>query len=214
MGELNEKAKTFVVISEMLKGCDAYIATGSNNSSRYFDFYFAKYPHIIRRNRTSVAILSGHETDAELDKLSDDIHLYFGLGCRNVTKLYVPEGYDFVPLLNALRKYDHFITHNKYKNNFDYNLAIHLLNKKYYMSNESLLLIEDAALTSPIAQLNYEYYKDASEIRKTLLSDERIQCIVSNQDVPFGEAQCPAVDTFADGLDTIEFLSALSKNSA
>lgn len=212
MGMFSQGAKEYVVISEMLKGCDAYIATGSNNSSRYFDFYFAKYPHIIRRNRTSVAILSGEETLAELDKLADDIHLYFGLGCRNVTKLYVPEGYDFVPLLNALRKYDHFITHNKYKNNFDYNLAIHLLNKKYYMSNESVLLIEDEALTSPIAQLNYEYYNDVERVRKTLSGDERVQCIVSRNDIAFGEAQCPVIDNFADGVDTISFLLNLNKN--
>ena len=213
MGEINESAIPYVVISEMLKGCDAYIATGSNNSSRYFEYYFAKYPHIIRRNRTSVAILNGDEPSEELDKLADDIHLYFGLGCRNVTKLYVPEGYDFVPLLNALRKYDHFIAHNKYKNNFDYNLAVHLLNKKYYMSNESVLLIEDEALTSPIAQLNYEYYKDASELRRKLAGDERIQCIVSRDDIGFGEAQCPTIDSFADGVDTISFLLSLGKSS-
>ncbi len=209
LGAFNENTKSYVVISEMLKGCDAYIATGSNNSSRYFDYYFSKYPHIIRHNRTSVAILNGEETDEELDKLADDIQLYFGLGCRNVTKLYVPEGYDFVPLLNALRKYDHFIAHNKYKNNFDYNLAIHLLNKKYYMSNESVLLIEDEALASPIAQLNYAFYKDVAAVRNKLTEDDRIQCIVSSEDVRFGEAQCPGIYNFADGVDTISFLLSL-----
>lgn len=210
--ELNESAQPYIVISEMLKGCDAYIATGSNNSSRYFDYYFAKYPHIIRRNRTAVAILKGDETDEDLDKLADDIQLYFGLGCRNVTKLYVPEGYNFVPLLNALRKWSHFIAHNKYKNNFDYNLAIHLLNKKYYMTNESVLLIEDDALTSPIAQLNYEFYKDVSEVKNKLAGDDRVQCIVSRDDVPFGMAQCPVIDVFADGTDTLSFLLSLKNN--
>ena len=148
----------------MLKGCDAYIATGSNNSSRYFDYYFGKYPHIIRRNRTSAAILTGDETDEELEKLADDVYQYFGLGCRNVTKIYVPEGYDFIPILEAFKKYNYLADHHKYKNNYDYNLALHLLNKKYYMTNGSVLLIEDPALFSPISQLNYEFYKDREKL--------------------------------------------------
>src|ERR1041384_6629209 len=118
----------------MLKHCDAYIATGSNNSAKYFEYYFKKYPHIIRRNRTSVAILNGKETARDLEKLSDDVNLYFGLGCRNVTKVYVPRDYDFISLLSALKKYNYFFDHHKYRNNYDYNLAIHLLNNKYYMS--------------------------------------------------------------------------------
>ncbi|HTD92894.1 MAG TPA: hypothetical protein VK644_03745, partial [Chitinophagaceae bacterium] len=116
---------------ERLKGCDAYIATGSNNSAGYFDYYFGRFPHIIRRNRTSVAILDGTETAEELDRLSDDVFLFFGLGCRNVTKIYVPQGYDFIPLLDAFRKYDRLADHHKYKNNYDYNLAIHLLNRQF-----------------------------------------------------------------------------------
>lgn len=151
----------------MLKGCDAYIATGSNNSSRYFEYYFNKYPHIIRKNRTSVAILTGTESADELEGLADDVYLYFGLGCRNITKIYVPEGYDFVPLLDSFRKYNFLAEHHKYKNNFDYNLALHLLNKKYYMSNGSLLLVEEPSLFSPISQLNYEFYSDADNLSES-----------------------------------------------
>ncbi|HEY6062121.1 MAG TPA: acyl-CoA reductase, partial [Chitinophagaceae bacterium] len=133
MSEWDAGINNLVQFSEMLKGCDAYIATGSNNSSRYFDHYFGKYPHIIRRNRTSVAVLGGEETKVELEKLADDVYQYFGLGCRNVTKLYVPAEYDFIPLLDAFKKYNWLADHPKYKNNYDYNLALHLLNKKYYM---------------------------------------------------------------------------------
>ncbi len=122
--EWEPSLETSISFSGMLKECDAYIATGSNNSSRYFDYYFGKYPSIIRRNRTSVALLSGEETTEELGRLADDVQLYFGLGCRNVTKLYVPRGYDFVPVLDALRKYQYFFDHNKYRNNYDYQLAI------------------------------------------------------------------------------------------
>ena len=132
----NEEFNELIVVQEMLKGCDAYIATGSNNSARYFKYYFKKYPHIIRRNRTSIAVLDGSETADELEKLADDVHLYFGMGCRNVTKIFVPKGYDFIPLLSAFKKYDHFKEHHKYKNNYDYNLALHILNGKFYMSNE------------------------------------------------------------------------------
>ncbi|MCK7556180.1 acyl-CoA reductase [Chitinophaga sedimenti] len=136
-------------LEDMLKNCDAYIATGSNNSARYFQYYFAKYPNIIRKNRTSVAVLTGTETAEELEALSTDALLYFGLGCRNVTKIFVPENYDFEPLLNAFKKYSHLIDHNKYKNNYDYNLALLLLNNSYYMTNGSLLLHENPSLFSP-----------------------------------------------------------------
>ncbi|HUP13710.1 MAG TPA: acyl-CoA reductase, partial [Niastella sp.] len=125
----DESTRQLIAFSEMLKGCDAYIATGSNNSARYFDYYFSKYPHIIRRNRTSVAILTGEETREELEKLADDVYQYFGLGCRNVTKLYVPEQYDFIPLLNAFSKYNHLVDLHKYKHNYDYILAVLLLNR-------------------------------------------------------------------------------------
>ncbi len=121
-----------------LRGMDAYIATGSNNSARYFDYYFGKYPSLIRRNRTSIAVLDGNETAEELDKLADDVFLYFGLGCRNVTQIHVPENYDFIPLLQVFRKYQWMADHNKYKNNYDYRLSLAILNKLYYMTNDCL----------------------------------------------------------------------------
>lgn len=209
MATWNEEIKDLIVFSEMLKGCDAYIATGSNNSAGYFEYYFAKYPHIIRRNRTSVAILTGNETNEDLDKLADDVYLYFGLGCRNVTKLYVPEGYDFIPLLNIFRKYNYLADHHKYKNNYDYNLAIHLLNKKFYMSNESLLLVEDASLFSPICQLNYEFYTDRDRLIISLKQNENLQGIAGKDFIPFGETQKPSLHDYADGVDTMQFLTTL-----
>ena len=212
--EWNEDANDYFVIAEMLKGCDAYIATGSNNSSRYFEYYFGKYPNIIRKNRTSVAILTGKETLSELDALADDVHQYFGLGCRNVTKIYVPENYDFVPLLAAFSKYSFFENHHKYKNNYDHNLAMHILNNHYYMTNgSSVLLSEDAAVFSPISQLNYEFYTNVDEVEKGLKNNNAIQCIVGNEHIPFGKAQCPQVDTYADGIDTLNFLLSLTAKS-
>jgi hypothetical protein len=209
MTSWNEEINNLIIFSEMLKGCDAYIATGSNNSAGYFEYYFSKYPHIIRRNRTSVAVLTGHETNEDLEKLADDVYLYFGLGCRNVTKLYVPEEYDFIPLLNNFRKYNYLADHHKYKNNYDYNLAIHLLNKKIYMSNESLLLVEEASVFSPISQLNYEFYTDLDSLAGTLKQDKNLQCVVGKNFIPFGEAQKPSLYDYADGVDTMEFLTTL-----
>ncbi|HEX6427840.1 MAG TPA: acyl-CoA reductase [Niastella sp.] len=208
----NEATRQLVAFSEMLKNCDAYIATGSNNSARYFEYYFSKYPHIIRRNRTSVAILTGEETPEELDKLADDVYLYFGLGCRNVTKLYVPEQYDFLPLLNAFKKYDHFKDLNKYKNNYDYILAVLILNKQYYMSNESILLNENKELFSPISQLNFEYYKPGEHAEASLINNPDVQCIVGKKHIPFGKAQQPSLTDYADGIDVMKFLLEFKKN--
>ncbi len=203
---INDRVK----FADMLKNMDAYIATGSNNSSRYFEYYFGKFPNIIRKNRTSVAILTGNETTHDLEGLADDVYLYFGLGCRNVTKLYVPKGYDFVPLLNAFNKYKYLADHHKYKNNYDYNLALHILNKKYYMTNESILLIEDAGVFSPISQLNYEFYEDEVSLNKSLEQNvAEIQAICSIGKIPFGEAQCPSLTDYADGINTLEFLKRI-----
>jgi hypothetical protein len=202
-------AEQLIQYGEMLKGCDAYIATGSNNSAGYFEYYFKKYPHIIRRNRTSVGVLTGNETMEELAKLADDVYLYFGLGCRNVTKIYVPEGYDFIPLLTAFKKYDELADHHKYKNNYDYNLAILLLNKRYYMSNPSLLVVEDVSLFSPISQLNYEFYRPGDNLTDTLKKHPQLQCIVGKGFVPFGQSQFPGLANYADGVDTLQFLSQL-----
>lgn len=195
--------------ADMLKGCDAYIATGSNNSSRYFDYYFSRFPHIIRRNRTSVALLDGTENNSELEALADDVYLYFGLGCRNITKIYVPEGYDFVPLLEAFKKYQFLAEHHKYKNNFDYNLALHLLNKKFYMTNGSLLLVEEPAIFSPISQLNYEFYSDADKLTGELKESDQVQSISGKGFVPFGQSQYPSLSDYADGINTLSFLNTI-----
>lgn len=209
MAEWNQKVESYITINEMIKNCDAYIATGSNNSSRYFEYYFGKYPSIIRKNRTSAAILSGKETNEELEKLSDDVYQFFGLGCRNVTKIFVPKNYDFIPLLNAFKKYDHLVDHHKYKNNYDYNLAVHILNNQYYMTNGSILLVENESPFSPISQLHYEFYSNGDEVRKKLAEDQNIQCLVSKRDIGFGGAQRPQVCDYADGIDTMEFLNRL-----
>lgn len=199
----------YISFAEMLKGCDAYIATGSNNSARYFDQYFSKYPNIIRRNRTAVAVLNGKETTAELELLSDDVHQYFGMGCRNVTKLYVPRGYDFVPLLRAFDKYSYFADHHKFKNNYDYQLSIALLNNIFYMTNGSALLLENDAIFSAISQLNYSFYDDENKLLEQLKDNEDIQCICGHLGIPFGQAQCPSLMDYADGVDTMQFLLTL-----
>lgn len=207
--EWDERVATFARIQEMLKGCDAYIATGSNNSGRYFEYYFQKHPSIIRKNRTSVAVLSGSESKEELERLADDVHQYFGLGCRNVTKLFVPEGYDFIPLLDAFSKYNYLLNHNKYKNNYDYHLAVHILNHRFYMTSGSVLLVEDQSVFSPIAQLNYEYYKSIDNVFGKLHGDESVQCVVDGNAIAFGGAQYPGLCDFADGVDTMKFLMHL-----
>ena len=192
----------FVGFSEMLKGCDAYIATGSNNTSRYFQYYFDKYPNIIRKNRTSVAVLDGSETSGQLEKLADDVYLFFGRGCRNVTKLYVPRGYDFVPMFDVFNKYNYLAEHYKYKNNYDYQLALLILNKQYYMTNGSILLTEAVSLFTPISRLNYEYY----DSKPTVFEKDSLQCMVGSGHVPFGQAQQPGLCDFADGIDVLQFL--------
>jgi hypothetical protein len=190
----------------MLKGCDAYIATGSNNSARYFEYYFSRFPHIIRKNRTSVAILTGNETNEQLSALADDVYLYFGLGCRNVTKIYVPQEYDFVPLLESFRKYNYLFDHHKYKNNYDYQLAVLLINKQFYMTNGSVIFHQNTSLYSPISVLHYEYYDDAATLAATLRTSESVQCLVGTDHIPFGQAQKPELTDFADGIDTLQFL--------
>ncbi len=215
-------ASAYFGLADRLTGCDAYIATGSNNSARYFEYYFAKYPHIIRRNRTSVALLTGEETAADLEDLSDDVYQYFGLGCRNVTQLYVPENYDFLPLLQAFRKYNHLSLLNKYKHNYDYQLTLLILNKKTYMSNESILLAGNDSPFSPISVLHYTYYRPGDPLPATLSgSHPDIQAIVGRPStdhpfidhpplIPFGQAQKPRLEDYADGVDTLKFLRDLN----
>jgi len=207
---LDPRVAEWIGLAERLNGCDAYIATGSNNSARYFDYYFGKYPHIIRRNRTSVAVLTGEESWEELEALADDVYLYFGLGCRNVTQVLVPENYDFLRLLEAFRKYDYLSDLAKYKHNYDYQLTILILNKKYYMTNESIILTEDGSPFSPISVLHYAYYRPGEA--PSLLAGEQadIQCIVGREQTPFGRAQRPALDDYADGVDTMAFLANFS----
>lgn len=202
--------KEWISIQEMLKDSDAYIATGSDNSARYFEYYFSKYPHIIRKNRTSIAILEGSETTEELNQLADDIQLYFGLGCRNVTQIWVPQDYNFVPLLSALRKYDDYKNHDKYKNNFDYQLTIAIMNNRFYMSNDSIVLLENESPFSPISQLHYQYYDKKEKVVQEL-DREKIQCIVGKGFVPFGKAQSPSLTDFPDGVDTLAFLINLTQ---
>jgi len=202
----DEATRALIGFADMLKGCDAYIATGSNNSARYFEYYFSKYPHIIRRNRTSVAILTGNETMEDLARLADDVYLYFGLGCRNVTKLYVPDQYDFVPLLEAFKKYNYLADHHKYKHNYDYILAVLILNRQYYMTNQSIILHESKALFSPISQLNFEYYTHLQQVEEELANDNDVQCIAGNNHVPFGTTQQPSLTDYADGIDVMKFL--------
>jgi hypothetical protein len=197
------------LVQDMLKHCGAYIATGSNNSARYFEYYFAQYPHIIRRNRTSVAVLDGTETPAELEALADDVMLYFGLGCRNVTKIFVPEDYNFEALLKGLRKYSYLADHHKYKNNYDYNLALILLNNSPYMANDNIILQESASIFSPISVLHYSHYTDASVLAEELKNNNDLQCIVGHGFTPFGMAQQPSLSDYADGVDTMQFLTGL-----
>lgn len=201
------ETKQYFQLQEQLKGCDAYIATGSNNSARYFEQYFSKYPHLIRKNRTSVAILTGAESEAELESLADDVHIYFGLGCRNVTKLYVPEGYDFVPLLNAFKKYEDLVENQRYKNNYDYQLSILLLNRQYYMTNGSILLVENESAFSPISVLHYSYYKPGDIVPKE--KGEELQCISGKGNMPAGSLQAPGLFDYADDVDTMAFLLTL-----
>lgn len=209
MREWNDDAANHFAIADTLKDCDAYIATGSNNSGKYFDYYFGKYPHIIRKNKTSVALLEGNESGEELDKLANDVALYFGLGCRNVTKLFVPEGYDFIPFLEALRKYDYFLEFHKYKNNYDYQLALLIMGNKFYMNNGTFLLAENASPFAPVSQINFSYYNSRKETISVLRNSTDIQCIVGHQFIPFGNAQKPCITDFADGSDTLAFLENL-----
>lgn len=212
--EINNQFNDLILIQDQLKNCDAYIATGSNNSGRYFEYYFGKYPNIIRKNRTSVGVLTGNETTDELKLLVDDIMLYFGLGCRNVSKLMVPENYNFEQLIALFEKYGHLGDNAKLKNNYDYNLSLVLLNHQFYMTfGGVILLVEKEEIFSSISQLNYEFYKTSENIDfKELIKNrpDEIQCIVGTNYIPFGHAQKPQLTDYADGVDTLAFLTSLN----
>ncbi|MCT8340369.1 acyl-CoA reductase [Flavobacteriaceae bacterium TK19130] len=199
---------------EKLENFDAVIATGSNNTARYFDHYFGKYPHIIRKNRNSVAVLTGNESKGQLEGLADDIFQYFGLGCRNVSKLFVPEGYDFKAFFEALYTWKDIINNHKYINNYDYNKAVYLMGSHELLDNEFLLLKKDEGYASPIGVLFYETYTNEAQLAERLKAeDEQIQAIISEASIknatPLGTAQAPALDQYADGVDTMAFLLKL-----
>jgi hypothetical protein len=204
--------KDFIQFSDKkLEDFDAVIATGSNNTSLYFEHYFGKYPNIIRKNRNSVAVLSGKETTLQLEALSKDIFTYFGLGCRNVSKLYLPKEYDFDAFFNAMFIQKEIIYNDKYMNNYDYNKAVYLMGGVNLLDNEFMLLKEDTGLSSPISVVFYEYYNALPEVEKYLTkNEEKIQCIVSGSDlkkaIPFGKTQSPELWDYADGIDTLDFL--------
>lgn len=196
---------------------DAVIATGSNNSSRYFDYYFGKVPNIIRKNRNSVAVITGKETNEQLYNLGHDIFDYFGLGCRNVSKLLIPKGYDLATFFEAIEPYHDIINHNKYNNNYGYNRSIYLVGSEQHLDNNFLILREDVSLSSPLAVLFYEYYDELPSAEKIINDQaENIQCVVStaplqvkSQVVDFGQSQQPKLWDYADGIDTMDFLANL-----
>jgi hypothetical protein len=196
-----------------ISGFDIVIATGSDNTSRYFENYFGKYPSIIRKNRNSIAVLEGNETDEELEALGTDVFSYFGLGCRNVSKLYVPEGYDFSRLIHKWEKYSDLINHQKYANNYDFNKAVFLVNRESFTDTGFVLIKEERGLASPVAVLWFEHFRSPDRLKEiTENLNERIQCIVGKNHLSFGSAQSPVLWDYADGTDTVEFL--LKKNIA
>jgi len=213
---IEPRFKEAIQVLPRLNAADAFIATGSDNTARYFEFYFGKKPNLIRRNRTSVAVLTGQESDSELALLGPDIFQYYGLGCRNVSKLFVPEGYSFVPLLDALQICEGVLNHHKYQNNYDYNKSILLVNGVPHFDNGFLLITRGLALVSPISVLHFEEYAhEVDLVDKLTDSAERIQCVVSAAgrfagSFPFGRAQNPGVADYADGIDTMEFLATLT----
>lgn len=216
MAAINPASVSYFETVDRLKDFDAVIATGSNNSARYFEAYFGKYPHIIRKNRTSVAILNGNETEDDLKKLGIDVFRFFGLGCRNISKLYAPKDYDFIALLEVWKRFEYVLNHDKYKNNFDYNFSLIIMNGMPYISNGLILLQEGESLHSRIASLHYEYYDDINEVSEKLQAQQQeIQCITSLENIdnlniiPFGQAQQPTLNDYADGIDTMDFLHRL-----
>ena len=208
----NNNLKSKVIFeSETLKNFDGVIATGNNNSHRYFDYYFSKYPTLLRKTRHSIAVLDGNESDTDLSELSNDIFNYFGLGCRSVSKVFIPRGYDLDLLFSAFFRHKDVVNHNKYVNNFDYNKAVYLMSKQKFIENGFIILKEDPKLGSPIGCLFYEFYDNNEEITELIKNNsESIQCVASNMNfdtnIKFGQAQCPNISDYADNNDTIKFL--------
>ncbi|TMM57469.1 acyl-CoA reductase [Maribacter algarum] len=201
---------------EKLENFDAVIATGSNNTARYFEHYFSKGPNIIRRNRNSIAVLTGNETPQELAALGEDIFRYYGLGCRSVSKLFVPQEYDFDVFFEAIYEFNPIIQQAKYANNYDYNKAVYLMSDFKILENGFLMLKEDSSYSSPIASVFYETYNSSEELKRKLnIEAEKIQCIVAKGfvegEISFGQTQRPELKDYADGIDTVDFLLKTSQ---
>lgn len=204
----------YQITKEKLEHFDAVIATGSNNTARYFEYYFGKYPNIIRKNRNSVAVLNGKESKEDLIALGEDIFRYYGLGCRNVSKLFIPKNYNFNAFFEGMFTYSEIIKDEKYVNNYDYNKAVFLMSNFNLLDNGFLTIKEDASYTSPISSVFYEFYTDLNEVNERLITDaDKIQCVVSNQltpnSLPFGTTQKPELWDYADNVDTMKFLLSL-----
>lgn len=202
--------------ADRLNAADAFIGTGSDNTARYFHYYFAKKPNIIRKNRTSVAVITGAEDEHDLQNLGSDIIQYYGLGCRNVSKVFVPEGYDFTKFYESIQSFDQLcLYHHKYFNNYEYNKSILLINRTPHFDNGFLMITENEALVSPISVLYFQSYKTLADVQEYLETNrEKIQCVVSkdiNIDgaLPFGQAQTPGLFDYADSLDTMKFLAQI-----
>ena len=212
--ELSGGAVQFEFV-ERLENFDAVIATGSNNTARYLEYYFKDHLNIIRKNRTSVAVLEGNETPEELQLLAEDIFRYFGLGCRNVTRIFIPENFVIDRLFESFLNFQDIINHHKYANNYDYNRAVYLLNQDKFWDNNFVMLKEDDKLFSPLSVINFSRYSSLEDVKKFLAeNEENIQCIVAKNElglnsIPFGEAQHPALDTYADNVDTMRFLEVV-----
>lgn len=208
-----DSERYFEIIDERLKNFDAIIATGSNNSARYFEYYFKKYPNIIRKNRNSIAILNGKENPEQINNLGKDIFSFFGLGCRNVSKIFVPENYNFDNFLKNINNYEKIIDHYKYANNYTYNKGIFMINSELHFDNGFLLLKENTAIASPLSVLFYEKYKNINELKKLLeIHSDEIQLIVSDEDynfetIKFGTTQEPELWDYSDNIDTMDFLT-------
>jgi hypothetical protein len=195
---------------------DAIIATGSNNSARYFEYYFGKFPRIVRNNRNSISVLTGHENETDILNLANDIFTYFGLGCRNVSKLYVPEGYTFDHFFNVIEPWHILYQHNKYANNYDYHQSVYLMNKIPFLDNGFVLVKNDCQIYSPLSVIFYEYYSDITILAAEIKAKEsEIQCIVTKENeleraIPFGKTQSPKLWDYADNINTLEFLIKLN----
>ncbi|NPA07892.1 MAG: acyl-CoA reductase [Chlorobi bacterium] len=200
---------------EKLENFDAVIATGSNNTARYLEYYFKNHLNIIRKNRTSIAVLKGDETEGELKLLAEDIFRYFGLGCRNVTRLFIPQDFVLDRLFESFLDVQEIINHNKYANNYDYNRAVYLLNQDKFWDNNFVMLKEDEKLFSPLSVINFSRYSSLDEVKSFISeNEENIQCVVAKEElgldsIKLGEAQNPGLNTYADNVDTMKFLSVI-----